>query len=137
MVSRLSPAGGRVQLERMRLADLAPAPWNPRSIRPEALAGLGASLERFGLVQPVIWNKATRHVVGGHQRLKALATQGVAETDVVVVDLPEAEEKLLNLSLNSSAISGEWTPDALALIDEVAAAMPDIADALRMTDLRG
>lgn len=134
----LAPAAaGRVVLATMRLADLEGAPYNPRTISPEALTGLGESVRRFGLVQPVIWNRRTRRIVGGHQRVKALAAQGVVETDVVVVDLPEGEEKALNLALNSQAIAGEWTPDALALIDEVAASMPDLASALRFAELRG
>lgn len=132
----MTPPGGRVVLQPMRLTDLVAAPYNPRTISPEALGGLGQSIARFGVVQPVVWNRRTGHVVGGHQRLKALAAQGVQETDVVVVDLPEVEEKALNLSLNSSAISGEFTADALALIDEVAAALPDMASALLFSDLR-
>jgi DNA modification methylase len=131
----MSPAG-RVSLATMRLDALVSAPYNPRRISDEALAGLGASVRRFGLVQPVIWNKRTGHVVGGHQRVKALAAQGVVETDVVVVDLQDVEERALNLSLNSPAISGEFTADALTLIDEVAASLPDLASALLFSDLR-
>lgn len=133
----VAPAAGRLQLATMRLAELEGAPYNPRTISPEALAGLGESVRRFGLVQPVIWNRRTRRIVGGHQRVKALLAQGVDETDVVVVDLPEPEEKALNLALNSQAIAGEWTPDALALIDEVAASLPQLAEALRFAELRG
>ena len=131
------PPGGRVQLERKLLADLAAAPWNPRKISEKALAGLGESVKRFGLVVPIVWNRATGHVVGGHQRIKALLAQNVVDTDVVVVELPEIEEKALNVALNSGEISGEWTPDAMALIDEIAASMPDLAQALLMSDLRG
>ncbi|MFO0931130.1 MAG: ParB N-terminal domain-containing protein [Planctomycetota bacterium] len=109
---------GRVRVETRRIADLVPAPYNPRRISDDALAGLGESIGRFGLVQPVIVNSRTGRIVGGHQRLKALAARGVEETDVVVVDLPEAEDKALNLALNSQAISGEWTADALALVEE-------------------
>ncbi len=130
------PSTGRVTLATMRLDALAPAPFNPRTISPESLAGLGESVKRFGLVQPVIWNRRSGHVVGGHQRVKALLAQGVAETDVVVVDLPEAEEKALNLALNSPSISGAFTADALALIDEVAKSLPDLAEALLFSDLR-
>ncbi|MFO0931136.1 MAG: site-specific DNA-methyltransferase [Planctomycetota bacterium] len=126
---------GRVRVETRRVADLLPAPYNPRRISDEALAGLGESIGRFGLVQPVIVNSRTGRIVGGHQRLKVLAARGVEETDVVVVDLPEAEEKALNLALNSQAISGEWTEGALALVEEVAKSLPDLSAALRMGDL--
>jgi len=126
---------GRVRVETRRIADLVPAPYNPRKIGDDALAGLGESIGRFGLVQPVIVNQRTGRIVGGHQRLKALQARGVEETDVVVVDLPEAEEKALNLALNSQAISGEWTEDALALVEQVAKELPELSAALRMGDL--
>jgi len=126
---------GRVRVEARRVADLLPAPFNPRTISADALAGLGESIGRFGLVQPVIVNSRTGRIVGGHQRLKALLARGVEETDVVVVDLPEAEEKALNLALNSQAISGEWTEDALALVEQVAKEFPELSAALRMGDL--
>jgi len=124
-----------LNIERKLIADLDPAPYNPRAISPEALSGLQASVERFGLVEPVVWNKSTGHVVGGHQRLKVLQALGETETQVVVVDLPEADEKALNVALNSPAIAGEFTPELPALIAEIEAALPDLADELRFDDL--
>lgn len=124
-----------VEFTTMPLADLSPAPYNPRQISEEALAGLRASLERFGTVQPVIWNRQTGHVVGGHQRIKALQEMGDTETDVVVVDLPEIEEKALNVALNNPAIAGEFTVDIHALIAELTGELPDLAAALRLPDL--
>lgn len=138
MVARSDPATlGRVRLETRRVSDLVPAGYNPRRISDEALAGLGESIGRFGLVQPIIVNARTGHVVGGHQRLKVLAAKGVEATDVVVVDVPEAEEKALNLALNSPRLSGEWTADALGLLEEVVGALPDLGASLRLLDLRG
>ncbi|MBU1073607.1 ParB N-terminal domain-containing protein, partial [bacterium] len=124
-----------LNLERKRIADLTPAPYNPRTISSDALAGLQASVDRFGLVEPVVWNRRTGHVVGGHQRLKALEALGETETQVVVVDLDEAEEKALNVALNSPSIAGEFTPELHTLLAEIEAAMPDLADALRFDDL--
>lgn len=126
----------RLVLERRPIASLEPAAYNPRTITPKALAGLGESLKRFGLVQPVVWNRRTGRVVGGHQRLKALAAAGETETDVAVVDLPEDEERALNVTLNSPAISGEFTPEALPILDDLALKMPDLSAALMLPDLR-
>ena len=39
------------------------AEYNPRRISDEAKEGLRASMERFGLVQPIIWNRRTERVV--------------------------------------------------------------------------
>ncbi|MBA4389103.1 MAG: DNA methylase [Verrucomicrobia bacterium] len=124
-----------LNIERKLIADLMPAPYNPREISPEALAGLQASVARFGLVEPVVWNRRTGHVVGGHQRLKALAALGETATQVVVVDLDEIEEKALNVALNSPSIAGEFTVELHALLAEIEAALPDLADELLFGDL--
>jgi len=124
-----------IQIETKRLSDLTPAPYNPRQISPEALAGLRGSVERFGLVEPVVFNRRTGHVVGGHQRLKVLQAMGETETQVVVVDLPEAEEKALNIALNNPSIAGEFTPELHRLLAELEATMPELSSLLRFDDL--
>ncbi len=48
------------------------APYNPRAIGPEALAGLRTSLETFGDLSGIVVNRRTGHIVCGHQRLQAL-----------------------------------------------------------------
>jgi len=65
-------------------------------------------------VEPVIWNRQTGNVVGGHQRLKVLMDLGQTEIDCVVVDLDLAREKALNIALNK--IQGDWDEDKLAAI---------------------
>jgi len=121
--------------KKMKVADLAPAEYNPRKISDAALAGLYASIERFGLGHPVIWNSRSERIVGGHQRLKALVAQGIEETDVVVVDLPKSEEKALNVALNNPAISGDFTDDLDALLLEIQGTEPDLFDDLLLDEL--
>jgi len=108
------------EIRTLPLAALVPATYNPRTISDAALAGLRKSIERFDLVQPIIWNERTANIVGGHQRVKALQQLGRTEAQVVVVDLPEPEEKALNVALNSPAISGEFTDDLQSLLSVVA-----------------
>ena len=124
-----------VRHARMRLSDLSPAPYNPRKISDAAMAGLRKSVARFGLVQPIIWNERTERIVGGHQRLEALRAEGVEETDVVVVDLPESEEKALNVALNSPAISGEFTDELDALLAEIREMEPELYEDLLLDQL--
>lgn len=124
-----------VRIETMPLRDLMAAPYNPRSISAEALAGLRASVERFGLVQPIVWNERTRRVVGGHQRLKVLQDAGEVAARVCVVDLPESEEKALNVALNNPHIAGEFTEDLDGLLAEIAADEADLYEALRLDEL--
>jgi hypothetical protein len=112
---------GGMRLELRRVADLRPADYNPRTITPEALAGLRASIETWGMVEPIVWNRRSGRVVGGHQRLKALQEAGEETVVVSVVDLSDAEERALNLTLNNDALMGsfnERTNELLAAAKE-------------------
>jgi len=104
-------------IENKKLTDLIPADYNPRKdLKPgdDEYEKLKRSIEQFGMVQPVIWNKTTGRVVGGHQRLKVLIDMGHTETECVIVEMDEAQEKALNIALNK--ISGDWDKDKLALL---------------------
>jgi len=126
-----------VNTERMPVKTLLAmrANYNPREITDEALEGLGASIERFGLVQPIIVNKRTDTIVGGNQRLLALEQLGESETEVIVVDLSPEEERALNLTLNNPAVQGSFTDDVEAIIQELQGAIPDAVDQLRLSKL--
>ena len=104
-------------IELKKVTDLLPAEYNPRKdLKPgdAEYEKLKRSVEQFGYVEPVVWNKTTGKVVGGHQRLKVLQDMGYTEVDCVVVELTEEKEKALNIALNK--ISGEWDKDKLALL---------------------
>jgi ParB-like chromosome segregation protein Spo0J len=81
-----------MQIEKLKIEQLTPSDYNPRkdlkSGDPE-YDKLKRSIEQFGYVEPVIWNKTTGRVVGGHQRLKVLIDMGITEVDCVVVELTE------------------------------------------------
>lgn len=114
------------------LTRLKPAPYNPREIDEESMTGLRKSLDRFGVVQEVVANERTGHIVGGHQRVKALRDQGVESVPVVWVDLDDDEERALNFALNSQHLSGSYTPDVRAMIEDLSARVPDLVDDLRL-----
>jgi DNA modification methylase len=104
-------------IEKKKSEDLLPADYNPRKdLKPgdAEYEKLKRSIEQFGYVEPVIWNKTTGRVVGGHQRLKVLMDMGLNEVDCVVIEMDEEKEKALNIALNK--ISGEWDTDKLALL---------------------
>ena len=105
-------------LEHLPLADLKPAPHNPRVPLKPGDAGwrkLSASVRRFGLVQPLVYNRRSGFLVGGHQRLETLRADGAATAPCVVVDLPDAEEKALCVALNNAEVGGAW--DGAKLVD--------------------
>ena len=104
-------------IEKKKAAELLPAEYNPRKdLKPgdPEYEKLKCSITEFGYVEPVIWNKRTGNVVGGHQRLKVLLDTGVTDIDCVVVDMDVEKEKALNLALNK--ISGDWDNEKLALV---------------------
>jgi DNA modification methylase len=106
-----------MEIQKKNTAELLPAEYNPRKdLKPgdAEYEKLKRSIEQFGYVEPVIWNKVTSRVVGGHQRLKVLLDMGMTEVDCVVVELDDEKEKALNIALNK--ISGEWDKDKLALL---------------------
>ena len=118
-----------------KLSELKPAPYNPRTISPKAMAGLRESIEKFGLTMPIVINQKSGNVISGHQRLKVLEEQGVASTQVVVVDLPKREEKALNVALNNPHIAGEFTPDLQNILEEFKVEIPDVFEALNFDEL--
>ena len=106
-----------MQIEKLKTELLIPADYNPRKdLKPgdPEYEKLKRSIEQFGYVEPVIWNKTTSHVVGGHQRLKVLLDMGITEVECVVIEMNEEKEKALNIALNK--ISGDWDKDKLILL---------------------
>src|SRR5262245_25649543 len=112
------------ELRVLPLSDLKPAPYNPRRVlKPTSAAykKLKASLAEFGLVEPLVWNELTGHVVGGHARLRILAELGYTEVPVSVVRLSDAREKALNVVLNNQEAQSRYDPRKLeSLLGELA-----------------
>lgn len=104
-----------MEIVKKKIDELKPADYNPRKdLKPgdAEYEKLKRSILEFGYVEPVIWNKRTGVVVGGHQRLKVLKDLGYEEIDCVIVDLDIPNEKTLNVALNK--ISGEWDNELLS-----------------------
>lgn len=98
-----------MELIEKNIEELKEAAYNPRiQLEPgmPEYEKLKSSIETFGDVEPIVWNKRSGNVVGGHQRLTVLKNMGIKTTLVSVVDLPDTEEKLLNVALNK--IKGDW-----------------------------
>jgi len=101
-----------MKIELKKLSDLKPAPYNPRQSNAEQEKQLKSSLEKFGVVEPIIFNKQTGFIVGGHFRIRELKKLGYKEIECVIVDLNESDEKELNIRLNAN--TGSWDWDELA-----------------------
>ena len=71
------------------------APYNPRLISDHDLVALARSMTEFGVVEPVVVNRKTNRIVGGHQRVKAAEASGIDQLPVVYVDLDETQVEIL------------------------------------------
>lgn len=133
-----SPVGAE-PTEPRPLSELRPDPDNPRVITGEALLGLGNSMEDFGDLSGIVFNRRTGQLVSGHQRVQALQRAGAAEWIAVpefaggvivhpitreefpvrIVDWAPDKQRRANLVANSPAIGGEFTEAALEQLREM------------------
>lgn len=90
--------------------NLKSSEYNPRKWQSKAIESLKKSIEKFGIVDPIIVNSAKNRknvVIGGHFRLKVAKDLGIKKVPVVYLNIPDIEkEKELNLRLNRNL--GEW-----------------------------
>lgn len=137
----------------LSIADLKAAPYNPRKISEEAIAGLKVSLAQFGDLSGLTWNKRSGNLVAGHQRLRALKEQhgdalkiegGEVVTPsgerfkVRVVDWPDSKERLANIAANNPHIAGDFTDDVEDLIhglQQTDAQIAELVGSLRLDEL--
>ena len=108
------------------ISKINPAPYNPRlDLQPgdPDYEKLSRSISEFDCVEPLVWNRRTGNLVGGHQRLKVLIAQGRKQVPCSIVNLPPEKEKTLNLALNR--ISGDWDKDKLAVLLDELVQLPD------------
>lgn len=120
-----------MEVEKIAIADLVPADYNPRKITKEEQMKLRNSIDQFGFVDPIIINLKNNKIIGGHQRYEVLVNTAMLDgeflkelnlirlgdigwvfpdTDLSVKS--EEHEKALNLALNK--ISGEWDTEKLS-----------------------
>lgn len=122
-----------MRVEMKAIGELRPADYNPRvSLQPgmPAYERLKRSLDEFELVQPLVWNEQTGHVVGGHQRLTLLQEAGRTEVPVVVVSLSLEREKALNIALNNEQVAGAWDVEKLQDLLKDLIELPDFDETL-------
>ncbi len=109
----------QIQTEQVAIDELKPAEYNPRKWSEAARAGLTASLEEFGFVQPIVVNSAPGRrgvIIGGNFKLDIAKSKGVKTVPVVWVNIPDiTKEKELNLRLNKN--QGDFDLDLLSGFD--------------------
>lgn len=104
-----------LKIEYVPIERLNPAPYNPRKWTAPAVAQLKESINKYGIVDPLVVNGSEKRkfvLIGGHFRFRVAKELGIKAVPVVFIDLPDIEkEKELNLRLNKAV--GEWDWDLL------------------------
>ncbi len=104
------------KIETVNRKDIKKAKYNPRIMDNDNSKRLQEGIEKNGLVEPLVWNKRTGNLVGGHQRLTVLDRLEKSkdyELDVAVIDVDEKTEKMINVQLNNPSMQGSYDFDLL------------------------
>lgn len=98
----------------VKVTDLKEYKSNPRIFNEKGLSDLKASINKFGLAEPICCNPDLT-IIGGHARKKTLIELGIKEVLIHVPErkLNEKEIKELNVRLNKNQ-AGNWDFDVLA-----------------------
>ena len=64
-------------------------PGNPRLHPDKNVDAIKKSLQRWGQVEPLVVQRGTNIVVGGHGRIEAMKALGIETAQVVYVDVTE------------------------------------------------
>lgn len=91
-----------IRIKNRKIAELRPCEYNPRQLSLKEAHDLETSLERFGMVDPIILNMhADRRnvVIGGHQRLRIWQGMGKRTIPVVELELDLARERVQYIGL--------------------------------------
>ena len=127
-----------MEISKIKLTQIEPADYNPRTITEEARKKLRNSIETFGLVEPIIINVNNNRIVSGHQRYDILLdmlmeSDNLAERefDYLVKDdygyifdfnqlqiKNEDYEKALNIVLNNTNLMGDYDYQKLGTLLE-------------------
>ena len=115
------------QMQTVKRSSIHEAPYNPRKISDEARKKLKKGLKTYGLVQPIVVNRLTMNVVGGHQKLSIMDEEykypkNDYSLQVSMINVDEETEVKINIFFNPAA-QGEWDNE---LLQEIKLSYPDI-----------
>ena len=88
-----------------KIDQLIEAEYNPRQLTKDQYQNIKDSIQRFGIVDPIIINKNKDRkniIIGGHQRVKIAKRLNMKEVPCLEIDLPYEKERELNVRLNKN-----------------------------------
>jgi len=125
-----------MKIEKIKITDIYPADYNPRTITEDQKTKLKNSIDNFGIVEPILINLHNNRIIGGHQRFDVLLDQYILDNDLYAeLNLlklndsygwvfpdndtnldSEDMEKALNLVLNNTKVMGTFDENKLVKI---------------------
>lgn len=109
-----------MRIVKMNLKDCVSPDYNPRTISDVEFEKLKHSIRTYGYNDPIIVNQRNNHIIAGNQRHRALTELNKENhgkykiIDVVLLDLPPADEKAFNIGHNK--IGGEFDETKLEIL---------------------
>jgi len=130
-----------MQVTEIPLHKLNEAPWNPNQMDESMLARLERSIKRYGIVENLVVRPLPNgeyEVLAGNWRLKVLSDLDVDMVPCVVVEMDDANARLLAQALNNIqgeddlGLRAELLRQVLDTIpqEEVLSVLPDTAESL-------
>ena len=126
-----------MKIEKIKIIDISPAGYNPRTITEDEKTRLKNSIDHFGIVEPILINlQNNNQIIGGHQRFQILWEQYLLDNDLyaelnllrlndsygwvfpdndITLD-SEDMEKALNLVLNNTKVMGTFDENKLVQV---------------------
>ena len=116
-----------MQLINLSIDSIVAADWNPNQMEPVMASRLSNSIQRFGLVAPLVVRQIyvdRYETIGDAQRLRIVQELGFSNVPCVVVNADGAEARLLSQCLNRIAGEDELGSKA-ELIRELLSSLPE------------
>jgi DNA modification methylase len=103
------------QLSFLAIADLSPAPHNPRKHSRAQIRAIARSMDAFGFNAPVLIDR-NRQIVAGHGRYEAAKLLGLTQIPVIFLDhLTETQAKAYMLADNKLSDRSAWDDGKVAV----------------------
>ncbi len=97
-------------VERVAIGSIEPHPTNPRQ---GDIGAVAASIAEFGQYRPLVVQQSTGHILAGSHRWMAMRSLGMAEVDVVFVDVDDEAATRILLADNRTSDLGRYDNQAL------------------------
>jgi len=123
-------------IEEVSFSLVKPCAEMARETKKKQAQNLNNSISQWGYTDLIVWNKQTGHIVKGVEEFEILKSRGVSSCKMVVVEFDESRERLARLSLYNQHSQGEFTEDAINLLEELDQTIKPVASSVGLSSLK-